>query len=170
MAHVLGLDLGRNSAFALAGPEYLAGWRPRSRLEGPRASNNGLIYAPWPLGKHASHDALYGNLWERLSEQHAKTPLDLVAYESAGTRFESAAAIWIVCGLVVVTKTWCRMHGVTEHLIHNGRVKKHATGSGRAEKKDIIEAAESMGWEPQTDDVADALFVLDMCLSEWQRR
>lgn len=170
MATVLGLDLGRRSAWARAENAYLRGWRPRSALEGSRPSNQGLSYGEWRLGDHADWDGVYGALWGNLDDFHALTPLSVLAFESAGTHFKSANAIWSIVGLVVVCKTWCRVNGVTPHPVHNQAMKKHATGNGHCEKEDIMRAAARLGWDPRTENQGDALFVLDTALSELHRR
>lgn len=169
MARVLGLDLGRRSAWARAESAYLNGWGPRSALEGSRASNAGLTYGEWRLGDHADWDGVYGALWERLSDIHLVSPLDVLGFESAGTHFKSANAIWSIVGLVVVCKTWCKVNGVTPHMVHNQAMKKHATGHGHSEKDQIMAACERLGWKPQTENQGDALFVLDMTLTELHR-
>ena len=40
-------------------------------------------------------------------------------------------------------------------------IKKHATGSGRASKMEMMAAARKRGWVPKTDHEADALWILD---------
>lgn len=172
MANVLGLDLGRQCGFALASSRFLAGWKPRSAIEGPRASNAGLVYGPWKLGIEGSVvESWYANLWERLSDLHSVSPLSLVAYESSNAQnIKTEKALFSTVGLPVVVMTWCRAHGVEQHRIKNNQLKKHAAGHGWADKDAIDAAARRLGWDPQTEDVADGLFVLDLCLTEWSRK
>lgn len=170
MAHVVGLDLGRKSGWGRATSRYLKGWAPRTALEGPRASNEGLTYGEWSLGPDADWDGVYGKLWSNLDDLHEKMPIDVLAFESAGTHFKSANAIWSIVGLVVVCKTWCKVRKVTPHPVHNQAMKKHATGHGHAEKDRIMEAARRLGWDPPGENAGDALFVLDLCLTECHRR
>lgn len=139
-------------------------------LEGPRKSNVGLTSGDWDLGKHADWDYLYGNLWRRLDEVHADGPLAVLALESAGTNFKTEAALMIVLGLAVVAMAWANVNGVSPHDVHNKTMKKHATGSGNAEKEDILKAATRLGWEPPSEHAADALFVLDLALTQRHRR
>lgn len=169
MPRVIGLDLGRTSAWARADTPYLRGWRPRSALEGPRDSHNGLTYGEWPLGKHADWETVYAKLWANLDETHAETPIDVLAFESAGTFFKSENAVWAIIGLVVVCRTWCGVNRVEPHMVHNMTVKKHATGNGHAEKEAVLAAAARLGWGPRSDNEGDALFVLDLCLTDQHR-
>lgn len=168
MPRALGLDLGRKMGFANASPEYLRGWRPRTALEGPRASNAGLEYGEWSLGP-GDHDGLYRGLWQRLEASHAAAPLSMVFYESSGGHYQSMDAIWIQVGLAVVIRLWCKLNEVDSELINNSTVKRHAALHGKADKGDMIRAAERLGWTPSSDHVADALFVLDAKLTEHYR-
>lgn len=169
MARALGLDLGRNMGWALAEPEYLAGWRPRIALEGPRASNGGLDGGTWPLGAKADYAGLYVALWRRLDGLHAKTPLTHVFFESSGGRYKSISAVFIQVGLAVVIMLWCRLNEVECELVNNSAAKLHATHYGKAVKGDMIRACERLGWEPDSEHAADAFFVLDCKLTEWHR-
>ncbi len=171
MPNVLAVDLGRQCGFALAGSDYLRGWRPRTALEGPRASNAGLHYGPWKLGIEGGLvEYWYAELWRRLTETHYLSPLNLLAYESGGTmNFKSKKALMSVVGLGVVCMTWGRVHEVETVLVENGALKKHAAGHGWSEKDAIDLAARRLGWQPHDNNVADALFVLDLALTRCQR-
>lgn len=153
---------------AIAGPRYLRGWSPRTALEGPRGDQVGLEYWTWDFGE-ADHDHLYLRLWEHLCDLHALAPLTHVFYEASGGNFKSEAAVWIQIGMAAVVRLWCKLHAVTAEKVNNTKVKLHAALSGRAEKSEMIGAAQRLGWDPDTADCADALFVLDYKLSEWHR-
>jgi Holliday junction resolvasome RuvABC endonuclease subunit len=170
VANVLGLDLGRRVGFALAGPSYLVGWRPRSALEGARPSNTGLTYGEWRLGDEAAPKARFGALWRRLDDLHAVSPLSLVAWEGTSAYFKSQDAALSILGITGVVLAWCHVNGVEDHKCQNNSVKKHAAGHGRAEKSDMLVAAARLGWTPGSDNVADALFVLDLALTQWHAR
>ncbi len=57
-------------------------------------------------------------------------------------------------------------HGtrLTMEKVHAMTLKKFATGRGNASKNDMIAAAKARGWEPQDDNEADALFLLDFAI------
>ncbi len=130
-------------------------------------SNAGLHYGPWTLGVEGSLvEYWYAKLWNHLCDVHALSPLNLLAYESGGTmNFKSKKALMSVVGLGVVCMTWGRVHEVETVLIENNALKKHAAGHGWAEKDRIDTAARRLGWQPQNNNVADALFVLDLALT-----
>lgn len=169
MPNVLGLDLGRRVGWALAGRSYLRGWQPRSQLEGPRASNQGLAYGEWRLGDEASPRTRFGRLWAHLDDLHALSPIDLLAWEGTSAHFKSQDAALSILGITGVVLAWCHVNDVQDHKCQNNAVKKHAAGHGRAEKFQVIDAAHRLGWKPGSDNVADALFVLDLCLTGWHR-
>ena len=53
---------------------------------------------------------------------------------------------------------------LTMEKVHAMTLKKFATGRGNASKNDMIAAAKARGWEPQDDNEADALFLLDFAI------
>lgn len=169
MPRVVGLDLGRMSAWAKADTPYLRGWTPRSALEGLRASLAGLTHGEWDLGKHSDWERVYAKMWANLDALHEEMPIDVLAFESAGTFFKSENAVWSIIGLCVVCRTWCGVNHVEPHMVHNMTVKKHATGHGHSEKDAIMDAATRLFGDPVTHNRADALFVLDLCLTEQHR-
>lgn len=172
MARVVGVDLGIVSAWACADTAYLVGWRPPTRITqwDPLASLDGLDWGEWDLGSTASWDRRYANFWRNLDELHDDRPIDVLAFETAGTFFKSAGALRSVFGLWVVCQTWCGVREVTPHPVQNHALKKHATGSGHADKPEVQAAAEALLGESVSEHEAEAVFCLDLCLTEWHRR
>lgn len=60
-------------------------------------------------------------------------------------------------GLAWHTEFVCNIRGVRYMEHHLQSVKKFFTGNGRAEKHEMIAAAERQGWHPKDDNAADAL-------------
>jgi len=50
---------------------------------------------------------------------------------------------------------------------NNSTVKKHATGNGHAKKPEMMDAIRARGWQPENDNVGDALAVLLWAESKW---
>jgi hypothetical protein len=50
--------------------------------------------------------------------------------------------------------------------VHTATLKKFSTGSGRANKQDMIKAAKEQGWNPEDDNKADACFLLEYAMNE----
>jgi Holliday junction resolvasome RuvABC endonuclease subunit len=64
-------------------------------------------------------------------------------------------------GLIAVLQEVCETEPVPYLGIPVGTVKRAATGSGRASKDDMVQAARERwpGWEPVDDNDADARFI-----------
>jgi len=91
-------------------------------------------------------------------------PLDVFIYEQAHHRGGAATACCV--GLVTVVQTFAAKHSIELMPVHTATLKKFATGSGRANKKDMIRAAQNMGWDPIDDNEADAELLLEYGLKE----
>jgi crossover junction endodeoxyribonuclease RuvC len=98
----------------------------------------------------------------------------VVYYEAPlpATQQKSMDAAQIALGLEALTLAACRECGVRlVKPVHNGTVKKHFAGTGRADKLAIIEACRRRGWNPDDDNHADALAVADLGVWEtWLNR
>ena len=81
----------------------------------------------------------------------------LIVYERAHFR---GAATEILVGLQTHAQAIAAEHGIESTPVHTGEVKKFATGSGRASKEDMIEAARTkLGRPPVDDNEADAVLI-----------
>jgi Holliday junction resolvasome RuvABC endonuclease subunit len=68
-------------------------------------------------------------------------------------------------GLLAGVEAWCEERGIVPRPVGVTTIKKHATGSGRASKKQMVEAARQREpGIPWTHDSADAYWVL-----QWAR-
>ena len=57
---------------------------------------------------------------------------------------------------------FCQRRRIWNRKVWVSTLKKHATGSGRAKKPEMIKAARARGWNPKDDNEADALWLLDL--------
>ena len=93
----------------------------------------------------------------------------LVAYEAPHHR--GGAATEVAVGFSTRVLEQCADLGIEHVSVHTATLKKHATGSGRAGKDDMIRAAsERWGRTPATDDEADALCLLAYAVDEYVER
>ena len=90
--------------------------------------------------------------------------IDAVYYEEVRHHIGTDAA-HIYGGLLAVLTAWCEEQGIPYQGIPVGTIKKHATGKGNAKKAMMISAARERGWNPQDDNEADALWILDCALT-----
>jgi Holliday junction resolvasome RuvABC endonuclease subunit len=113
----------------------------------------------------------YGLRWDMfdkwLQQVLAEHKTDRVVYEAALHQKGAAAHVANVLVGIVERVSW-NAGLPTPKGYHNSTLKKHATGSGRATKVDMWEAAKKRNpdLKAETDDVVDALFLLDLALSE----
>lgn len=127
----------------------------------------------WDLrDKRDEHGLRLLKLERHLEEFFRSSPVDLVVFESAnvyGTRhingvqvpFELQGALKLICGRKQIQ--YC---GYSP-----SKIKKHAVGRGNASKSEMVDAARQK-WTDQgirDDNQADALWLLDLALSEWSR-
>ena len=69
-------------------------------------------------------------------------------------------------GLLAGVEAWCEERGIVPRPVGVTTIKKHATGSGRASKKQMVDAARQREpGIPWTHDSADAYWVLQWAMS-----
>lgn len=93
--------------------------------------------------------------------------IDVIVFEQAHHRGGAATAVCV--GLVTEVLAFAAEHDIETMPVHTASLKKFATGSGRASKTDMIEAAKARGWNPQDDNEADAQLLLEYGLSDLTR-
>lgn len=73
-------------------------------------------------------------------------------------------------GFVATLTAWCEHHQIPYAAVSVGQIKKHITGKGNANKAMVIKAVKAKGFNPADDNEADALALLDLILTQNQRR
>lgn len=143
MPKILALDLARKT-----------GWASSDGAHGLFLLPDGVNGFRW--------QSFEGWLEERL-EVH---PTDWVVCEAS--LHQPGAAGRMANALHTIVEMCCWRNGCAYKKYAAGTIKKHATGSGRATKTQMWEAAVARGIEftPETDDVVDALWLLDLALSD----
>lgn len=90
-------------------------------------------------------------------------PFGAVYFEEVRRHLGTDAA-HLYGGFLATLGAWCESGGVPYSGIPVGTIKKHATGSGRASKEDMIAAAKAKGFNPCDDNEADAIAIMDYIL------
>jgi crossover junction endodeoxyribonuclease RuvC len=72
------------------------------------------------------------------------------------TSFKTVTKLHSLAGL---TELLCLQRQIPVRSAHNGVVKKHFTGQGRAEKPAMIARAKMLGFSPKDDNEADAIAI-----------
>lgn len=106
------------------------------------------------------------NLRRHLSSLADRHAIDNLVYENPGSLHGHARKI--LPGLQAIIESWCLENGVNWSVVRPGPVKKFATGSGTAQKEEMLTAAR-LKWpeiEIKYHDHADALWILSWYLSE----
>lgn len=146
MNRILALDLGTHCGWAML-------------LDGRRIS--GL----WDFASRRHEGG--GMRFVRFRAELATLHPECVYYEEV-VRHLGTAAAHIYGGMVAMLGAWCESAKVPYQGIHWATIKRHATGKGNANKEAMIAAArERLGYEGQSDDEADALWLLDFALTTY---
>ena len=90
--------------------------------------------------------------------------IDVICYEQAHHRGGDATACCV--GLVTEALAFAAENKIELMPVHTATLKKFATGSGRASKEDMVQAAKSRRRDPQDDNEADAQLLLEYAYSE----
>ena len=103
-----------------------------------------------------------------LSEMVKNSTPDVIIYEQAHHR--GGHATEIALGFVTETKIVAAENNCEVTTVHTGKLKKWATGSGKASKEKMIAASRKMGFDPKDDNEADALLILHWFLDQFKPR
>lgn len=139
--NVLALDLGTNTGFAVG--------RPGAIITGTQSFKN---------DRHSGGGMRFLRFKRFLSELHAATPITEVVYEEVRRHLGTDAA-HIYGGLQATLTAWCEEQTpkIPYEGVPVGTIKKYATGKGNADKKTMIAAVRTWGYEPADDNEADAI-------------
>ncbi len=148
---VLALDLGMHTGYAIG--------------DGTSAPQSGTMH--WKGNGFEGSGVAFLRFQDWLRQTVTENEIGRVAFEEVrrhpggGTKAAHAFGGWLAIVGVV-----CEGLGVPYSGAGVGAIKKHGAGSGNATKQDMIAAANARGWETQDDNEADALWLLDLVLTE----
>lgn len=146
---VLALDLGTKTGWALrySATEIYHGTQAFERKTSDGAGMRFLKFRRW---------------LNEMAEQHG--PIEAVWFEEVRAHKGTAAA-HIYGGLFATLTAWAERRDIPYGGVPVGEIKRYATGKGNAGKGAVIAAMKARGFEPQTDNDADALALL-LCMTE----
>ena len=149
MTTILALDLGTTTGWAMlcdgtitSGSES---FKP-SRFEG--GGMRFLKFKRWLADTKACTDGI-----------------DAVYFEEV-RRHAGVDAAHAYGGFLAHLTAWCEHHQIPYQGVPVGTIKKHATGKGNASKDAMISAAREIGLDPQDDNEADALALLNFAIAQ----
>ena len=91
--------------------------------------------------------------------------IDAVYFEEV-RRHAGVDAAHAYGGFMAHLTAWCEHHQIPYQGVPVGTIKKHATGKGNASKDAMISAAREIGLDPQDDNEADALALLNFAIAQ----
>lgn len=137
---ILGIDLGSKTGWSLIkeGKRISSG---TEKLQGKELADR-FLYS----------QEFFGSLIENPG-------LEAVYFEHV-RRFMSSQAALVYCGLLAILMCQCQNRGIPFISLSPTEIKKYATGSGKASKEEMTEAATNLtGHKPIDDNEADAIII-----------
>ena len=154
---IIGLDLGTTTGFAFTEGESVVPQQTGTiNLANKRHENGGMRYIRF---KGFLKDITDGVLV-------AKSKSDAVIFYEEVVFHRGADAAHVYGGWLAILHSYCDERGIAYSGVPIGTIKKRATGSGRANKEDMIRAARKEWGTTMTHDQADAAWVLRCGLDE----
>ena len=147
MTAILALDLGTQMGWALLRDKHIM-----SGSEGFHTS------------RYCGGGRRFLKFTNFLNELNKNFPIDAVFFEEVSFHKHTAPA-HVYGGFLAHLTAWCEDKEIPYEGVSVGTIKKHATGTGKANKQDMIKAAEAKGFNPVDDNEADALALL-MCVKD----
>lgn len=144
---ILALDLGTKTGFAYLDSAGMV-QSGLQKLKGSRFEGGGMRFL-------------------RFSQWLDTLPKPTEVYYEAVRAHKGTDAAHIYGGLQATLTSWCELHEVPYDARPVQAIKKHATGRGNAGKPEMMAAFhKSVGRLPESDDEADAYWLLQLILHE----
>ncbi|WP_082889788.1 crossover junction endodeoxyribonuclease RuvC [Achromobacter ruhlandii] len=148
--NILALDLGTKTGFAL------------------RRRDGAMRYGTVDFTPRKSWTP--GQRWARfrgwLADTVATFQIDAVVYERVVFGHSSAASSDVYGGFKALVELAADTHSLTLSSVAVPTVKKHFTGSGRADKEPMLAQAKARGFSPDSHNAADALAILSWAVAQ----
>lgn len=148
--NILALDLGTKTGFAL------------------RRRDGAMRYGTVDFTPRKSWTP--GQRWARfrgwLADTVATFQIDAVVYERVVFGHSSAASSDVYGGFKALVELAADTHSLTLSSVAVPTVKKHFTGSGRADKEAMLAQAKARGFSPDSHNAADALAILSWAVAQ----
>ncbi len=148
--NILALDLGTKTGYAL------------------RRRDGAMHYGTMDFTPRKSWTP--GQRWARfrgwLADMVATFQIDAIVYERVVFGHSSAASSDVYGGFKALVELTADTHNLTLSSVAVPTVKKHFTGSGRADKDAVMAQARVRGFNPDSHNAADALAVLGWAVAQ----
>jgi Holliday junction resolvasome RuvABC endonuclease subunit len=148
--NILALDLGTKTGYAL------------------RRRDGAMRYGTMDFTPRKSWTP--GQRWARfrgwLADMVATFQIDAIVYERVVFGHSSAASSDVYGGFKALVELTADTHNLTLSSVAVPTVKKHFTGSGRADKDAMMAQARVRGFNPDSHNAADALAILHWAVAQ----
>jgi len=105
----------------------------------------------------------------KLNEFLTAGQIGLVVFEAARhCAPKMQGALVVQAELQAVIKLWCQDNAIEYRGYSPSEIKKHATGKGNANKQMMVDAARLRWPAVEDDNEADARWLLDLAMGEYQ--
>jgi Holliday junction resolvasome RuvABC endonuclease subunit len=122
----------------------------------PRGNSSGVKKIAPDKGQHQG--LRYQKLFHLLQDMRRIYPdLGMIAYEHPITNHAGSNQAAYAYGCMAVVQLFCCAHKIASRSAYPSTVKKFITGRGDAGKDAVICAVRARGFDPETDDEADAI-------------
>ena len=148
--NILALDLGNKTGYAL------------------RRRDGAMRYGTMDFTPRKSWTP--GQRWTRfrgwLGDTVSTFQIDAIVFERVVFGHSSAASSDVYGGFKALVELAADIHGLTLSSVAVPTVKKHFTGSGRADKDTMMAQARARGFSPDSHNAADALAILHWAVDQ----
>jgi len=123
------------------------------------------------LGKGKPHPVRFANVMRLAHELIKDRGVQAIGIEAPiiNPKRDKKSTNWLLMGLVANVQGWAELQGIKCEVFEVGTIDKHFLGArqiGRANRKAAIQGrCRMLGWNPQTEDEADAGAVWDIMCS-----
>ena len=154
---IVGLDLGTTMGFAFTDSEHLLTHQTGTmNFANKRHENGGMRFIRFKKFLEEVTDGV----------SIAKGEAECVIFYEEVVYHRGADAAHVYGGWIAVLQSYCDERGIAYSGVPIGTIKKRATGSGRANKQDMVRASMREWGVEMTHDQADAAWVLQCGLDE----
>ncbi|KXJ56563.1 MAG: hypothetical protein AXW12_00590 [Thalassospira sp. Nap_22] len=158
---ILALDLATTTGFAIASPEYIRSWSPGLVIPEGQRTKYGLTCGTVTMAQFGSdRPAKLAFFHQWLTNQITVFGIRMIVYEAPLVRNQKTARLTF--GLSAIAEACASRVNARIDEAHVSDVKIQATGKGRAEKPEMVAAANARGWDVIDHNIADALWLLDL--------
>lgn len=148
MSKILALDLGTSTGFAIGGKEH-------------------MVSGTWNLkpGRYDGGGMRFVKMRANLEDIRRAYGVTHVFYEEV-RRHRGVDAAHVYGGLMGTLTAWCEEHDIPYQGVPVGTNKRNWTGAGNASKDAMVAECRRRGFEPGSEDEADAIAVFHSALME----